>query len=194
MITTNREDLYKKLLTLRAHGITRDTSMFQNTSQLANGGTTANDYPGWYMEMLDLGFNYRLTDFQAALGLSQLRRAEDGIAKRRRIAAIYESSLADKPFIKRQTGLVEGHAYHLYVVEVEDRLGLYRHLRQHKINTQVHYIPCHLMPYYQKLGWGKGDLPIAESYYSTCLSLPMYPGLTDDNLQYVVDRIIGYYS
>ena len=105
------------------------------------------------MEMQDLGYNYRLTDFQAALGLSQLQRADEGLERRREIARKYDEAFRGKSFIKGQSGVVEGHAYHLYVIEVEDRLELYNYLREHNIFAQIHYIPCHLMPYYRSLGW-----------------------------------------
>lgn len=205
MITTNDKALYEKLLMLRTHGITKDASQFQNSLELAIG--TAHDpipttqypkpttqYPLWYMEMQTLGYNYRLTDFQAALGLSQLKRADSGMARRREIAAIYLEAFKDKPFIKGQSGVIEGHAYHLYVIEVEDRLGLYNYLRTKNIFAQIHYIPCHLMPYYRQLGWKEGDMPYAEAYYSKCISLPMYPTLSGEEQSFVITSIDQFYS
>lgn len=195
MITTNNEVLYKKLLALRTHGITKNESEYTNSVNFANGIISdSNVYPAWYMEMQTLGFNYRLTDFQAALGISQLERAEIGIEKRRDIAATYNEAFKGKTFIKRQSGVVEGHAYHLYIIEVEDRLGLYNYLRDNKIFSQVHYIPCHLMPYYRQFGWKEGDMPISEVYYKNCLSLPMYPTLTGEEQQHVIDLIFSYYE
>lgn len=195
MVTTNNPDLYKKLLTLRSHGITKNESEFTNSLDFANGnldGIVA--YPAWYMEMQTLGFNYRLTDFQAALGISQLGRADLGLAKRKEIAAIYKEAFTKKTFIKGQSGVVEGHAYHLYVIEVEDRLGLYNYLRENKILAQIHYIPCHLMPYYKQFGWKEGDMPNAENYYKHCISLPMFPTLTVEEQQFVIDKIEEYYK
>ena len=191
MMTTNDENLYKKLLMLRTHGIVKSDHLYTNTIEFA-GGTT--HYPCWYMEMQDLGFNYRLTDFQAALGLSQLKRADEGIIKRREIAKTYAEAFKDKSFIKGQSGVVEGHAYHLYIIEVEDRLGLYNYLRTQNIFAQIHYIPCHLMPYYRQLGWNESDMPQAENYYKHCISLPMYPTLTDDEQQYVIATIFSFYE
>ncbi|MBG6236597.1 UDP-4-amino-4,6-dideoxy-N-acetyl-beta-L-altrosamine transaminase [Pedobacter sp. CAN_A7] len=191
MITTNDKALYQKLLQLRTHGITKVEDEYTNSIQFA-GGTDS--YPNWYMEMQTLGYNYRLTDFQAALGLSQLNRADDGIIKRRGIAATYEQAFEGKSFLKGQSKVVEGHAYHLYILEVADRLGLYNHLRNHHIFAQIHYIPCHLMPYYRSLGWKEGDLPHAEEYYRNCISLPMFPTLTEDEQKFVIEKIIGYYS
>jgi UDP-4-amino-4,6-dideoxy-N-acetyl-beta-L-altrosamine transaminase len=194
MITTNDEVLYKKLLALRTHGITKNESEYTNTVAFANGNNdVSTSYPAWYMEMQTLGFNYRLTDFQAALGISQLQRADEGIVRRREIAATYENAFKEKSFIKGQSGVIEGHAYHLYVIEVEDRLGLYNFLRENKIFAQIHYIPCHLMPYYKQFGWKEGDMPDAESYYKNCISLPMYPTLTTDEQNFVIDKIVEYY-
>lgn len=191
MITTNDEKLYNKLLQLRTHGIVKDNDLYQNSIEFAGGIDT---YPLWYMEMQSLGYNYRITDFQAALGISQLNRAEDGIAKRRQIAKKYFNSFNGKSYILGQSGVVEGHAYHLYILEVEDRLGLYNYLRDKNILAQIHYIPCHLMPYYRAFGWKEGDRPYAEEYYKVCISLPMYPTLSDDDQSYVIDAVNGYFS
>lgn len=194
MITTNSEQLYQKLLTLRTHGITRDADIFQNSTEFATGEPGTTSYPAWYMEMQTLGFNYRLTDFQAALGISQLSRAEEGLTRRRAIAQRYADAFANKSFLKGQSGVVEGHAYHLYVIEVTDRTGLYDFLREQGIFAQVHYIPCHLMPYYRQFGWREGDFPHAEQYYRQCLSLPMYPTLTNEEQQFVIKTILAYYN
>jgi UDP-4-amino-4,6-dideoxy-N-acetyl-beta-L-altrosamine transaminase len=200
MITTNNEELYQKLLMLRTHGITKNDALYQNSVEFACGervvvnGERLMAYPKWYMEMQDLGYNYRITDFQAALGLSQLNRADEGLRRRREIAAIYQKAFQGKDFVKGQSGVVEGHAYHLYVLEVENRLGLYNYLREHQIFAQIHYIPTHLMPYYRRFGWKDGDMPNAESYYAKCISLPMYPTISDDELHYVIERIVSFYG
>ncbi|OEY73958.1 UDP-4-amino-4,6-dideoxy-N-acetyl-beta-L-altrosamine transaminase [Salegentibacter salarius] len=201
MVTTNDQELYEKLLQLRTHGIVKDEKRYKNTPSFANGLEKSQysildtqDYPQWYMEMQELGYNYRLTDFQAALGSSQLKRADDGLEKRRAIASRYQEAFENKNFIKGQSGVIEGHAYHLYVIEVEDRLGLYNCLREHKIFTQIHYIPCHLMPYYQDLGWREGDLPVAEQYYKNCISLPMFPTLRNEELDFVIDCVKNFYQ
>lgn len=193
MITTNDETLYKKLLELRTHGITRNTEKFINPIELACGVSDKNEYPGWYMEMQNLGFNYRFTDFQASLGLSQLDRADAGLSRRREIAKKYNDSFENQKFITGQSGFISSHAYHLYIIEVSDRLGLYNYLKTQNIFAQVHYIPCHLMPYYQKLGWKIGDFKFAEEYYKRCLSIPMYPGMTDDDVDRVISAIKRYY-
>lgn len=144
--------------------------------------------------MIDLGYNYRLTDFQAALGISQLKRADTGIIRRRQIAENYNQAFKTIQGIK--IPYVEEryhHAYHLYVIQVEDRLNLYNYLHKNNILTQVHYIPLHLMPYYQKRGNKKGDFPIVEAYYQHCLSLPMFPSLTEEEQNYIIEKVINFF-
>ena len=117
MITTNNTELYEKLLLLRSHGITKDKSMFKNSFKIANGIETEDStYPGWYMEMQTLGYNYRLSDIQASLGISQLKRAKIGLEKRRKIASVYNSFFENKNYIKGHSQLIDGHAYHLYII------------------------------------------------------------------------------
>ncbi len=197
MITTNNDGLYDALLNLRTHGITRDVKKLQNPMEFACGGVHSEEWPGWYMEMQTLGYNYRLTDFQAALGNSQLSRANEGLQKRQEIAQHYADAFDDDCFfqgkIRSQSGVIDGHAYHLYILEVEDRLGLYNHLRANNIYAQIHYIPVHLMPYYRQFGWKEGDLPMAEDYYKHCISLPMYPTLDRDEQDFVIEKIKEYY-
>ena len=182
MITTNDEYLYKKLLILRTHGITKDPDLL-----IENHGS-------WYYEMQQLGLNYRLTDFQAALGLSQLNRANVGLSRRREIALKYENAFSNKPFIHGQSGVIEGHGYHLYIIEVENRKGLYNYLSDNKIFAQVHYIPIHLMPYYKRFGWQIGDFPKSENYYQMCLSLPMFPSLTSKEQSHVIDTVNNFFK
>jgi UDP-4-amino-4,6-dideoxy-N-acetyl-beta-L-altrosamine transaminase len=194
MITTNDENLYKKVLLLRSHGITRDQNSFFNEQAMAYGSDDQrNSFPGWYMEMQELGFNYRLTDFQAALGISQLSRAGEGLNRRRQIAETYFKAFQNSTFVKGQSGAVDGHAYHLYIAQVENRLGLYDYLRTNNIFAQIHYIPLHLMPYYRQFGWKGGDFPVAEGYYKSCISLPMYPALQAEEQQYVIETIKSFY-
>jgi UDP-4-amino-4,6-dideoxy-N-acetyl-beta-L-altrosamine transaminase len=193
MITTNNEQLYNKLLMLRTHGITKNSDLFLNDTAFASG-VASDSYPAWYMEMQSLGFNYRITDFQSALGSSQLKRADSGLIRRRQIASRYNDFFLDKSYIKGHSGHVEGHAYHLYVIETQDRLELYNYLREKGIFAQVHYIPCHLMPYYRELGWKEGDFPFAEQYYKHCLSLPMYPTLSENEQEFVITAIRDFYN
>ena len=191
MITTNEEELYNRLLSLRTHGIIKSNNDYTNSIEFSGG---LDEYPAWYMEMQTLGYNYRLTDIQAALGLSQLNRADQGIKRRREIAKQYLEAFTGKEYVLSQSGVIEGHAYHLYVLEVKDRLGLYNYLREHKVFAQIHYIPTHLMPYYRQFGWKEGDMPYAEAYYKNCISLPMYPTLTDEEQKIVIQLIENYYG
>ena len=181
MITTNSEELYNRLLRLRSHGITRDPRFMHE------------NHGGWYYEMLELGHNYRMTEFQGALGISQLKRADDGLKRRHEIAAKYNEAFQDIKGIK--TPIVSDdffHAYHLYVIQVEDRKGLYDYLVANNIFVQVHYIPVHLLPYYRQIGWKHGDMPVAEEFYEHCLSLPMYPSLTDEEQEYVIEKVMQF--
>ncbi|MDJ0363920.1 UDP-4-amino-4,6-dideoxy-N-acetyl-beta-L-altrosamine transaminase [Hymenobacter sp. H14-R3] len=178
MVTTNDEALYHRLRRLRTHGIEREAT-----------GLLRQDEGGWYMEMQELGYNYRISDILCALGISQLARAEAGLARRRELAAQYDAAFAALPGVDVLAPGRPGHAYHLYVVQVANRRGLYEFLRTNNILTQVHYVPVHRMPYYENLGWKFGDFPHAEAYYARCLSLPLYPTLTDAEQAYVIDCV-----
>jgi len=181
MVTTNDKILYEKLILLRTHGITRNPLyLYEN-------------HGGWYYEMQELGYNYRLTDFQAALGISQLKRADTGLERRQIIANRYDEAFRNIAGIKMpyRTGDML-HAFHLYVIQVKDRLGLYNYLRENKIYAQVHYVPVHLQPYYRELGSRLGDCPVAEEYYKHCLSLPMYPTLTDEEQEFVIQKVLEF--
>lgn len=191
MITTNSKKLNNKLKLLRTHGITKDKDLFHNCNQLAGG---ENCYPDWYMEMQDLGYNYRLTDIQASLGLSQLSRAKKNINIRKKIAKKYYDSFKNKKYILGQSGFIEGHAYHLYIIEVEKRLELYNFLKKNNILCQIHYFPCHLMPYYKRHGWKVGDLPNAEEYYKKCISLPIFPTLSEEEQNFIINKISFFYN
>lgn len=177
MVTTNSEALYKRLSKLRTHGITKD-NMEEN-------------HGGWYYEMQELGYNYRLTDIQSALGITQLAKNDSGVVRRNDIAKNYKKAFEGK--IKYQS-LPKGayNAHHLFIIEVEDRKGLYDYLRTQNIFTQIHYIPVHTLPYYKEIGYGDADLNNAEDYYSKCISLPMYPTLEEEEQTYVIDRILEF--
>ncbi len=183
-ITTNNKELYDKVALYRTHGITKDPELL-----------TRND-GGWYYEMQELGYNYRITEFQAALATSQLKRLDWSIARRNEIANRYDEALKNLPVLTpfRAEGLV--HAFHLYIIEVHPnkRKGLYDYLREHNIFAQVLYIPAHTMPYYKSLGHKEGECPIAEDYYTRCLALPMYPSLTDEEQTYIIDTIFDFYA
>jgi perosamine synthetase len=192
-ITTNDRSLYESLIDLRTHGITRDPSRLEE-----------NDGP-WYYEQQRLGFNYRITDLQCALGVSQARRFPEFLARRRTIAARYDAAFADHPRILRPLRVPRGvnSAYHLYVVRVEPRPGesralvasrrkaLFHALREQNIGPQVHYIPVHRQPDYRRNALSDGSFEGAETYYASCISLPMFPGMTDGDVDYVVASVVG---
>lgn len=179
MITTNNEELYKRLLNFRTHGIQMDSSLWKE------------NHGPWYYEMQTLGFNYRLTDIQSALGISQLSRAAEGLNKRQEIALYYDTVFSGIPEIKipmREKNIF--HAFHLYVIQTEYRDELIKHLRKNDIFAQVHYIPVHLQQFYKQQGWKIGDLPIAEDFYTKALSLPIYPTLTKQEQDFVIEKIM----
>jgi UDP-4-amino-4,6-dideoxy-N-acetyl-beta-L-altrosamine transaminase len=179
MLTTNNKQLADKARILRTHGITRDSALLKE------------NHGPWYYEMQELGYNFRLTDFQAALGLSQLKRADAGLKRRRLIARKYDEAFNGK----LETQFVPKgffHAYHLYVILTQNRRELFDALRAKQIFAQVHYIPVHMMPYYKQLGWKEGDLPNVEQYYRHCVSLPMFPSLSDQEQEYVIDCVLEH--
>lgn len=191
MVTTSNKVLYEKVKILRTHGITKEVEQFTNTIEDAGG---VEMYPQWYMEMQSLGYNYRITDFQAALGISQLKRAKYNLDKRKEIACRYREAFNKSDYITFKATQDEGHAYHLFVIETPKRLELYEYLRSKNIYAQVHYYPCHLMPYYKKKGFRKGDYPRAEDYYSKCISLPMYPTLEKEQQNYIISSINEFFK
>ena len=177
MVTTNSKEIYDELMLLRTHGITK-----KNMSE---------NHGGWYYEMQKLGFNYRLTDIQSALGISQLAKNNASVKKRNEIAKRYKNAFKGK--IKYQSlpkGMVNAH--HLFVIEIDNRKGFYDYLREHNIFAQIHYIPVHTLPYYKKIGYNGADLSNAEKYYKKCISLPMYPTLSADEQDFVIKKVLKY--
>ena len=178
-ITTNDDELYRKVALYRTHGITKDPDLLKK-----NDG-------GWYYEMQELGYNYRITEMQAALGISQLKRLDWSIQRRNEIAKKYDEAFkgtaVKTPF--RAEGLV--HAFHLYIIQVDPakRKGLYDFLRTNNVYSQVLYIPANTMPYYKQFGWKEGDMPVAEDYYTRCLALPMFPTLTDEEQDWIIEKV-----
>jgi dTDP-4-amino-4,6-dideoxygalactose transaminase len=172
MTLTNRADLAGRLAILRTHGITRDPTRMEKGSQ-----------GPWYYEQVDLGYNYRMTDIQAALGSSQLKRIDEFLARRRALAARYDVT---RPY-QRGDGI---SAWHLYVIHVSgDRRKVFDDLRARGVGTNVHYIPVHLQPYYRALGFKRGDFPNAEAYYDGAITLPLFPRMTDADQDRVVDAL-----
>ena len=178
MILTKAPELNERLRNFRNHGITTDAR-------------TREQAGAWFYEMHDLGYNYRMTDIQAALGVSQMKKLPGFLERRREIAARYDREFAGtdvRPLAVRKDA---EHAYHLYVVRIPNRDAAYKRLREDGIFAQVHYIPVHLHPYYRKnLGTGEGLCPVAEAAYGEILSLPMYPDLTDDEQAYVIEKVL----
>ena len=184
MVLTNRKDLYDKLVCLRTHGITRDPEFMQGES----------DGP-WYYQQIDLGFNYRITDILASLGISQMKRIDECVKRRRMIADKYRNALKDLPLILPYQHTDTYSAYHLFVILLElDKIEkshrqVFEELRQRGIGVNLHYIPVHTQPYYQRLGFRLGDFPQAEKYYQKTISLPTYYGLTDEKQDFVIESI-----
>ncbi|WP_293960208.1 UDP-4-amino-4,6-dideoxy-N-acetyl-beta-L-altrosamine transaminase [uncultured Fusobacterium sp.] len=199
MVLTNNEEYYKKLCLFRTHGITKNPYELEE-----NQGA-------WYYEMQDLGYNYRITDMQCALGITQMNKLNRSIYKRNQIAKFYEEQLKDIEWLKlplryfskdwlaeeKYKDLKEKpenlNSYHLFPIlleNAEERKRFFDYMRENNIFVQVHYIPLHLMPYYRKkFGFKKGDFPVAENYYSREVSLPMYPTLTKEELEYIIKVI-----
>ena len=174
MLTTNSKELYEKLMLLRTHGITKE-NMDEN-------------HGNWYYEMIALGFNYRLTDFQSALGVTQLAKNKKGVERRNEISATYKKEFLGK--VKFQDlPLGTYNAHHLFIIEIEHRKELYDFLHSKGILAQIHYVPVHTMPYYKNIGYSEADLSSAEKYYSKCISLPMYPTLSNKEQDFVIEQV-----
>ena len=178
---TNDEELATRMAELRTHGITRDTARMSKES----------DGP-WYYEQRELGWNYRMTEMQAALGLSQVDRLEDFVARRRELADRYDEALSDLPL--KIPGRLEDarSSWHLYVIRLdksESRRAVFDYLREAGIGVNLHYIPVHLQPYYRQFGYSPGDYPAAEDYYERAISIPLHPGLSDSELHRVISDV-----
>lgn len=184
MAVTNSAELADKLSLLRSHGITRDESLM----------TQPTDGP-WYYQQIDLGFNYRMTDIAAALGTSQLKRLDQYVTQRHAIAAKYNDALANLPLTLPLQHSTSYSAYHLYVIRLQldkinkTHLEVFKSLREVGILVNLHYIPVHMQPYYQDIGFEQGQFPHAEQYYKEAISLPMYPTLTDAQQDTVVSTL-----
>lgn len=184
MCLTDDDELAERLRLLRTHGVTRDPALMEGDSE-----------GGWYYEQVGLGFNYRLTDIQAALGSSQLRRLDELQARREFLAARYDRLLAELPLDLPARLNDRRSAHHLYVVEVVDsdggalRAKVFAGLRERNILANVHYIPIHLQPHYRRLGFAAGGWPAAERYYRRAITLPLFPAMTEAQQDEVVDAL-----
>jgi len=184
-ITTNSKRLYDKLLSLRTHGMTKDPARLTEK------------HGGWYYEMHDLGFNYRITDFQAALGIEQLKRNDDWVLRRRELVYQYDEAFQELEEVIPQThpDREGSFSYHLYIIQTDKRLELFNYLKVKGVNTQVHYIPIHLQPYYKnRFGYKRGDYPVAELYYSRTLSLPLYPTLKNSEQNKIISLVKQFHA
>ena len=194
MVTTNNKECYERLKLFRTHGITKDKDKLLN-------------YDGpWYYEMQELGYNYRLTDFQCALGLGQLKKIDKFIQRRREIVKKYNSEFKDMQEIKipEINPIDSNPVWHIYMIQVNleklkvDRREIFEALRAENIGVNVHYIPIHLQPYYRKrFGYYLGDFPKAENYYSRAITLPVFPKMSDkdiDDVVAAVKKVINYYK
>lgn len=181
-VLTNNEDYYEKLMMFRSHGITKNHFINESDGD-------------WYYEMHYLGFNYRITDIQTALGLSQLKKLDEFVRRRRNIAKLYEASFEDNPFF--DTVIEKYHcksSYHLYPILIKDEYKdqkeeIFLRLRKEGLGVQVHYIPVYLQPYYQKLGYKMGSCPRSENFYQKEISIPMYPSMDNEDVNYVIKKI-----
>lgn len=197
MVTTDCDELAERLRRLRNHGLVRETDRF---TEFGNPGPLAESGP-WAYEMPEPGFNYRLTDFQSALGLSQLRKLDGFVKRRAEIVATYDEAFADLPLVEtpRIAAWCGGDSrigWHLYVLRIDfDALGIRRAqvieaLARRGIGTQVHYIPVHLQPHYRRRGGADSNsLPVAEDFYRRCLSLPLWPGMTANEVGEVGEAV-----
>lgn len=181
MVLTNNKDLYDKLILYRSHGITRNPDLM----------TKKSDGP-WYYQQIDLGFNYRMTDIQAALGYSQMQRIDEFVAKRRYLVNRYNDLLKDLPLILPYQIDEANSSWHLYVVKIDfnkvnkAKVDIFKEMKNKGICLNLHYIPVHTQPYYQRLGFKQGDFPNSEVYYKDVFTLPLYYDLSDEEQDYIV--------
>jgi UDP-4-amino-4,6-dideoxy-N-acetyl-beta-L-altrosamine transaminase len=182
-VTTNDEEIYKALLRLRTHGITRNSAQYVNY-----------DEGGWYYEMLDLGFNYRITDIQCALGITQLGKLKRFAERRAAITDRYNEAFVNAPLTVQKSPEWSTPVRHLYTIRLRDkskRREVFDKLREKNIGVNVHYIPVYLHPYYQKLGYGRGLCPNAEDAYERMITLPLHPSLSDEQVEYVIKAVLN---
>lgn len=174
--TTNSEEVFDRMSLFRSHGVTREEKFLEE------------NHGPWYYQQIDLGLNYRMTDLQAALGISQMRKLDSLVLKRKELASKYNDLLKDLPVILPFQEEFSKSSLHLYPIKVKanKRKEVFEYLRSKNIGVNVHYIPVHTQPYYRKLGFEEGMFPESESYYAGAISLPLHPQLTDEEMNFVV--------
>ncbi len=186
---TNDAKIAKKLDLFRTHGITKD---FAEMRTAAHGP--------WYYEQLCLGLNYRMTEIQATIGRSQLKRVDDFVSKRNALATIYDAEISKEYFEFSSLNDLSYSSYHLYVIKLKaifdrkDHRLFFEYLRDQNIGVNIHYIPVHFHPYYKKLGFNVGDFPNAENYYHRAISIPLFYGLEEEEQLYVIDKVNNYFK
>jgi UDP-4-amino-4,6-dideoxy-N-acetyl-beta-L-altrosamine transaminase len=181
MAVTNSEYIAKRLKRLRSHGITTDPTEMTEAS-----------HGPWYYQQIELGFNYRMTELQAALGVSQMQRLDEFILARNAIASIYTQAFKAQPLNHLAQSDACLSSYHLYILQLEDKAAhhtLICELRNRKIMSHLHYIPIHIQPYYVALGFKESDFPNAIEYYQTSLTIPLHPGLTQSEQEFIIQTI-----
>lgn len=184
MVLTNDKDLYERLILLRSHGITRDPAKMPHEA----------DGP-WYYQQIALGFNYRMTDIQAALGASQMIRLDEFVARRRALAARYNALLKDFPLVTPDVMKGADPSWHIYIVRMvfgqigKTKRQIFEEMKERGVVLNLHYIPVHRQPYYEKLGFRQGDFPHSEKYYEEAFTLPLYYSLANDEQDYIVESL-----
>lgn len=184
IVLTNNKELYEKLKLYRSHGITRDSDLM---TQEADGP--------WYYQQIELGFNYRMTDMQAALGCSQMDSLDEFVARRRYLVKRYNEKLKNLPLRTPYQDEATNPSWHIYIIRVDftkvklSKKEIFARMRDRGIVLNLHYIPVHTQPYYRKLGFQKGDFPVSEKYYEEAITLPLYYGLTDEQQDEVIEAL-----
>jgi len=191
-VLTNNKEYYEKLIMFRQHGVTKDKSKFK---------VSLDPIPGdWYYEMQLLGYNYRLTDIQCALGISQLKKLDKFIQRRREIVEIYKGAFKNNDFFDLPAEKAYAKSsWHLYPIRLKDKYKekkkeIFRKLKEKGLGVQVHYIPVYWQPYYQELGYGKGICPNAEDFYQREISTPLYQSINNEEIKYVIDTILEVFK
>lgn len=184
MALTNQAELAQKMSLFRSHGITRDERYMTHESE-----------GPWYYEQIELGFNYRMTELQAALGVSQLQRVDEYVAKRHQLAHRYHELLKELPLSTPKQVSNRYSGFHLYIIQLnldeitQSKRTVFEYMRKQKIEVNLHYIPVHTQPYYQRMGFKVGDYPHSENYSNRAITLPLFPALTHNEQDYVVANL-----